>query len=246
MTSCTEHAALDLAINKITSSFDRLEEAHYRIHSMEHNYHKADAFRWELQSFIRAFKEIPQILTMELQKEPGFADWFRPLRTAIAAEPLIRSFGKIRDGIVHHEMLLPSSQCWVGITKLRGLKLGFNISSDARLDSELVMNRYIYAIKDDPKDDFMGFLQDDDDTIPCVQRIWRLTDFPEEEVIDLCSRAWLRMSDLIEEVIKWLGVVPPPRNLECRHGEQSVQFMYFDRASLHDTIAEIEADNTNP
>ena len=246
MTTCEEHAALDEAINKINSSFDRLEEAHYRIHAMEGSYHRADSFRWELQAFIRAYKEIPQILTMELQNEPGFSNWFKPLHKEVLAEPLIKSFGEMRDGIVHRKMLLPNSQCWVGITKLRGLKLGLNISSDPRLDSELVMNRYIYAIKDNPEDDIMGVIQQDEDTVPCVQRVWRLTAFPDEEVIDLCSRAWLRMSNLIEQVIKWLGVTPPPRSLECRHGEQRVQFMLFDREKLQQTLKEFQAENTIP
>lgn len=244
MAECDEHAELNTALDKalalIDSSFDRFQEAHYWIHQMEMNYHLADPFRWSLSAFIKAMKEIPQLLTMELQNEEGFSEWFRPLKNEIQADPIIKSFSKMRDGIVHQKMLLPNSVCHVGITKFRGLKLGFNISSDPRLDSQLVMRQYLYVTRDD--DDFMGILIEDEHTVPCVQREWRFTDFPDEEVIDVCAKVWLRIGRLIEQVVSWLGAAPPPLNLECRHGAQSIQFKLFDRAELRKERAQLKAE----
>lgn len=238
MSHCEEHAelnaALDKALDRITSSFDRVEEAHHWIHLMEQNYHIADPFRWSLSAFIRALKEIPQLIAMELQNEEGFSDWFRPLRKEMESDPLIKSFAKMRDGIVHQKMLLPNSECNVGVTEFRGLKLGMKLNFDPRLDSLLVMHQYIFATRDDDNADFLGILIDDEDSIPCVQRVWRFTAFPDDEIIDLCSKAWLRMGQLVEDVIRWLGATPPPRNLKCRHGTQKIQFKLFERKKLQE------------
>ncbi len=38
---------------------DRFEEAHFYLHQMEVFYHEADPFRYNLDSFIRALKEVP-------------------------------------------------------------------------------------------------------------------------------------------------------------------------------------------
>lgn len=63
--------------DKLVSTLDRMSEAHFWLHSMEDLYHHADQFRWCFNAFLRAFKEIPQIITMELQNDEKASDWFR-------------------------------------------------------------------------------------------------------------------------------------------------------------------------
>ena len=49
------------AHTKIESALDRLEEAHFWIHKMEEHYHNADPFRWHLNAFLKALREVPQL-----------------------------------------------------------------------------------------------------------------------------------------------------------------------------------------
>jgi hypothetical protein len=46
----------------IENSLDRWQECHWHIHQMESNYHEPDGFRYSVNSFIRAVKEVPQML----------------------------------------------------------------------------------------------------------------------------------------------------------------------------------------
>jgi hypothetical protein len=44
--------------------------------------------------------------------------------------------------------------------------------------------------------DFLGVLVPDEDSMPCVRREWHLAEF-DEELVDLCARAWLRIGETI-------------------------------------------------
>ena len=138
-------------------------------------------------------------------------------------------------------MILPKSKCFVGLTELRGLKLGLGCDMDPRLDSDQAMSHYIYTI--DKHHDVLDMLMPDDDSIPCVKREWRLSEF-DKEVIELASRAWLKTGETMALVLKWMGANPPPLALDCRHGEQQVQFKLYDRDDLRQQIEELKSIKT--
>lgn len=233
----TDDDKLGAALDRIPAAFDRFQEAHFWIHGMEGYYHVSSHFRWHFSAFLKALKEVPQLLQMELQTEPDFAPWFRAQRDLLNRDPLIAHLSKQRDIVVHHDMLVPNSRCSVGITELRGMKLGMGLNLNPLEDSDHAMHRYLYAAAE--RGDFLGILTPDEDSIPCVQREWRLTGF-DEEIIGLCARAWLRTGETLAEVLRWLGVQPIPLSLDCRHGEQKVQFKLFDRDTLIKQLQELK------
>lgn len=217
------------ALDRIPASFDRFQEAHFWIHGLESYYHHASHFRWHLSAFLKALKEVPQLLQMELQNQPGFTEWFHGQRTQLRNDPLTAFLAKQRDIVVHQRMLIPESRCSVGITELRGMKLGMGLSIDPRQDSDHAMHRYLAVAAE--RGDFFGILIPDEDSIPCVHRVWRLSGF-DEDIIEVCARAWLRTGETIVEVIHWMGVETPPLSLDCRHADQKVQFKLYDREKL--------------
>lgn len=231
--------ALGEALDRIPASFDRFQEAHYWIHGLEQYYHFSSHFRWHLSAYLKALKEIPQLLQMELQDQPGFKTWFRDKMRDLRNDPLIAHMAKQRDMVVHQRMLLPDSICSVGITELRGMKLGMGFHVDPKDDSDHAMHRYLYTAAE--HGDFLGILVPDEDSIPCVHREWRLAGF-EEEVIDLTAKAWLRTGETVVAVIEWLGAKPPPLSLTCRHGEQSVKFKLFERDQLQQQLNQLKSD----
>ena len=93
---------------RLEPTVDRLQEAHFFLHGLENYYHFADPFRWHLNTFLRAIKEIPQLISMGLQNRPGFPDWYRPKREALSADPLVGYLAQQRDFVVHRGMLKPS------------------------------------------------------------------------------------------------------------------------------------------
>jgi hypothetical protein len=83
----------------IDAALDRWSECHWHIHQMEANYHTPNPFRYSLNSFLRAIKEIPQILKMELQNHTEFKDNFKPLIDSIKKNELMSFLNKKRDFI---------------------------------------------------------------------------------------------------------------------------------------------------
>ena len=221
--------ALEQALARIETSFDRLREAHFWIHGIEQHYHYAEQFRWHLNAFLKALKEVPKLLSIELQNMPGFSSWFRDQQKSLAQDPLIAHLAKQRDIVVHRRMLLPDSECTVGITELRGIKLGIGFPSSPHEDSNHAMHLYLRVAA--TRGDFLGILSPDEDSVPCVRRIWRLTGF-DADVVALCARAWLRTGETVADVVRWLGAEPPPLSLGCRHADQKVQFKLFNREKL--------------
>ncbi len=219
---------------RIISSLDRLREAHFWLHGIEQYYHFAEPFRWHLNSFLKALKEIPQILSMELQQAKGFKQWFVPKRATLHSDPLLKVLHDHRDFVVHRGMLIPKSMAMIGITEGRGMKLGINFPVPPLEDSDDGMKRYIAAIK--INGDFFGTFIDDEDSLPCVERYWRLPDF-SEEVVELCARAWLRLGEVVGEVLTWLGASPPSLSLDCRHASQELHYKLYERVTLREWMA---------
>src|SRR5712671_1061887 len=96
-TVCRSLTADEAIYEKISASLDRFQEAHFWLHMVEQYYHAADPFRWHLNAFLRALKEVPQLLQMELQAHPDFKVWFAPKRRALADDPLIGVLSRHRD-----------------------------------------------------------------------------------------------------------------------------------------------------
>lgn len=90
---------------------------------MEANYHTPDLFRYSLNSFIRAVKEIPQILKMELQNHREYKTVFKPMIDSLRSNEMLSLIQKKRDFIVHQGMLEMLSKGSVGTTEGRGIKI---------------------------------------------------------------------------------------------------------------------------
>ena len=227
--------------DKLTSALDRYQEAHFWLHMMEQHYHFADPFRWHLNVFMKALKEVPDMVSMALQNELGFPAWFHGQRGALKGDPLIQALFKGRDRVVHREMLVPMSHAAVGVTEGRGMKLGMSFPVDPLADSDVGMERYLRSVRragDDKTADFLGVLVRDEDSLPCVRREWRLAEF-DEELVDLCARAWLRMGVTLEATLRWLGENPPPQTLNCRSSHQAILYKTYDRELLIGRLAEM-------
>ena len=224
---------------KLTSALDRFQEAHFWLHMMEKHYHSADPFRWHLNVFMKALKEVPDMMMMALQNQPGFKAWFKPHREALTSDPLIRALFESRDQIVHREMLLPKSRVEVGVTEGRGMKMGMGFLLDPLEDSDDGMEKYLQSVKRGGKyADFLGVLVPDEDSLPCVRREWRLPGF-DEELVDLCARAWLRLSEMLEASLRWLGEEVPTQTLNCRSSHQAVLFKTYNRTALRKRLKDM-------
>lgn len=228
--------------HKIEATLDRFQEAHFWLHCMEDSYHTSDHFRWFLNVFLKALNEIPALLKTELQNDDAWRVWYKPMHAALKIDPLISFLSLKRNFVVHQSMLVPKSKGAVGITELRGMKLSCGIPVNPFEDSDEAMNRYLKVAAE--HGDFLGLLIRDEDSIPCVHRTWQLEQF-DEEIVALCSKAWLRTGRNITASLQFLGQEIAPYSLNCgRHKseEQRFQMKLYDREIL---IAQLKSLSQN-
>lgn len=220
---CSNRAIL----RSLESSLDRLEEAAWFIRMMEEHYHQANCFRWSLNSFLRALKEVVQLVTMEVQQRPDVSTWLKAEKLALSQEPLISQLFKQRDVVVHKSMLKPASKGSVGYTRGRGLKIGLGLPIDPLADSEAAILRYIHHVAKDM--DFLGILYTEEDgggEYTCVQREWRLEQVPDQELTQLAAQAWERVAKLTLDAATKLGAHVIEPKFELRDPNQ-VQFEVY-------------------
>jgi len=215
-------------LKKIEAALDRFQEAHFWIHMMEYHYHSANLFRWHLNVFLKALKEVPDLVSMALQNEPGFPQWFKEQRKSLGSDPLIKAFSKHRDFVVHQNMLLPQSWGRIGIIQGHKFRIGMSTKIDPFEDSDSALKRYIISTKNF---DFLGIVTPDEDSQPCVEREWRLQDF-DKELVELCAQAWLRVGQTIDAVLQYQGAFLPKFSLDCRHDDKRYKIKVYDRSKL--------------
>lgn len=202
MDNCPNRKVFD----SLSFSFDRIDEAAWFIRLMEDNYHKADKFRWSLNSFLRTLKEIMQLVTMEVQGDKKLSRLVTDKKSELSKDPLIGFLYKQRDIVVHKSMLKPASSGSVGFTRGRGMKLGLGLPIDPLSDSEEGIKRYIYHAAKDK--DFLGILYTEEDgggEYTCVHREWKLEQFPEDEITKLAATAWEKVAQAFFDVAGEMG-----------------------------------------
>lgn len=228
-------------LKSLESSLDRLNEAAWFIHMMEHHYHQADQFRWSLSSFLRTLKEVLQLVTIEVQHNKKLSAWLRTEKERLHQDPLLGFLFKQRDIVVHKAMLKPASKGMVGYTRGRGLKLGMGIPIDPLDDSEVAILKYIYFAAKDK--DFMGILYTEEDgsgEYTCVQREWRLQQFPDEELTRLAAKAWEDVAKVAYEVAIQLGAKTMEPKIELGNPNR-VQFEIYNPAWVKEQLERAKA-----
>lgn len=218
---------------KITPALDRFQEAHYWIHMLEAHYHRADLFRWHLNAFLRALKEISDIFNMDAQRDQALLAWFKQHKEVLKADPLLRRLSKKRDYVVHQSRLIPNSGGHVGISDMRCVKLGVAFPIHPLEDSDAAMKRFLLHVR--VHGDAFGILELDDDTMPCIYRQWKLPEF-DDEIIAVCVSAWLRVGRFLGDALSFLGEENDGFNLDCRHDKHKYTVKMYDRQQLIENV----------
>lgn len=200
---------------KVASTLDRQDEAHWLLHQLNAHYHSADAFRYSLNSFIRVMKEVPQLITMELQNHPGFTEWFAPHKQELFRDPLFARLAEQRNFIVHRGMLVPKSWAHVGVTTgpEKFFKIGIPFPASPLDDSDEIMRQFVETCG--RVEIFRSMMGPYPGQHPCICRQWQLEAFPDEEVRHVAVRAWKRVGDVIAAALEWLGHPPVSYDYPC-------------------------------
>ncbi|PHG79761.1 hypothetical protein [Bacillus wiedmannii] len=180
---------------KIPNTHDKFEEAHYFLHMMINHYHNADGFRFNMNAFIQALRNITFALQSEKRKIPNFDSWYEEKQKWMKESLLLRNFVEGRNIVVKRGNLAIRSEAHVGLFRYRKHKLGMIVPVNPFLSSEeLLQNAEKY---------FVGFLIDKEHTAigeQCgLSRKWVVEDIGEGEVLQLCFEAWRIIGQLLIE-----------------------------------------------
>lgn len=229
---------MDCPYSKIESALDRWSECHWYIHQMEANYHTPDLFRYSFNSFVRAIKEIPQILQMELQNNSGYKATFKPLISSLNENSLFLLLHNTRNFIVHRGMLEVLSTGIVGTTEGRGIKIasGFHVAP-----YETTLEAY-ERFKDKCRSDKMirSWLGPDCDSWPIVRREWKIPALPDRELLEIAIEAWRLTGEVLSSMVIELGGEAFDLSFSCGHDPEKVKIKEFSQAEFFQSVDGID------
>lgn len=218
----------------IEAALDRWAECHWHIHQMEANYHVPDLFRYSLNSYIRAVKEIPQILKMELQNHRNYRADFKPLINSLQSNELMSVLHRKRDFIVHQGMLEVLSKGVVGTTEGRGIKIGIPFAVAPHESTQEAYERFKEVCRNDK---FVRNLAGpDSDSWPMIRREWRAPEFPDKELLELTIEAWRLIGEVLSRIVVKLGGEDLDLSFSCRHDPERVKTVEFSQQEFFSSV----------
>lgn len=190
------------SVCKIPNTHDKFEEAHYFLHMMINNYHDADAFRFNMNAFIQALRNITFALQSEKRNIPDFDMWYEEKQTWMKGSVLLKNFVEGRNIVVKRGNLAIKSEAHIGLFRYRKHKLGMIIPVNPFQSSEQLLRV--------AEEHFVGFLIDEDHSDigeQCgILRKWVAEDIGEDEVLQLCFEAWRMIGQLLTDAHNLLGM----------------------------------------
>ena len=163
------------------------------------------------------------MLRAELKPFNKHAIWYRTrIEHLTKKEPLLQKLVKTRNLIVHQQMLAPSSKATIGICDLRGIRSGLQMDVSPFIDTKKLADNAKKAGRG------RGLFIPDEDQAFGVERRWGIKDWGEEEVMELCSKIWLKIATLFDEVLVRFGGVPVQFGLSCLHEQQNYRLKVIE------------------
>lgn len=200
---------------------------------MEANYHEPEPFRYALNSFIRAVKEVPVILRADIQQNIAVRKEIAPLLQKVSQSDLFAILHKRRDFIVHQGMLNLESRGSVGTTEGHKIKISFPFRVYPHESSDEAYVRYKEKCRTDK---VLRGLGPDCDSAPAIWRTWMLPQFPNRDLLEIAFEAWSLLGELLSATVGVLGGDPLDLSMPCRHAPEDVKIKRFSQHEFFLTV----------
>lgn len=223
----------------LEASLDRWQECHWHLHQMEGNYHIPDAFRYSLNSFIRAIADVPELLTKNLERHQSARKTIKPKLKELEATPLFSVLKKRRNFIVHHGMLAVQSKGAVYTVEDSKVKISFPFCVETWESSDDAYERYKEACRTDK---FWRGIGPDCDSSPAIVRTWLIPQIPDLDLLDVAFSAWTLVGQLLSEAVIALGGEPLDLTLPCRHAPELVRIKHYSKREFFMSVDGIDLD----
>lgn len=74
-----------------------------------------------------------------------------------------------------------------------------------------------------------------------IRREWKIPDFPDTELLQLCVDAWRLVGTVISQIIVYLGGGSLDMSLPCRHEPEGVRTMEFSQREFFESVDGLKA-----
>ena len=197
---------------------DKLHEVMYFYYRMLDTYHQPYEFRYNVNAFIQALRNVTWLLQSEESKPSGFDYWYERAQERMRSNENLRKFVDLRNLIVKQGMLVGRSRANVGLFRARKLKLAFEMEVDLFEDSKELL-RNLVPVLTGPR----GFLDEGHMAIGeqiGVERLWVLEELGPKDVTDYCRKAYDSIECIVRQAVGmaggWLGNHGLPSSADVR------------------------------
>jgi hypothetical protein len=194
---------------------------------MELHFHDPEPFRYSLNSFLRATKEVPIILHANLQHHARVREQIATDFEKLSQNALFSILKKRRDFLVHHGMLEPKSKGSVGTTEGRRIKIAIPFPVAPDESSDEAYERYKALCRMNKV--WRELSGPDCDSAPAIWRTWLIPQFPERDLLEVAFEAWLLTGKLLSATVIACGGPPLDLAMSCRHDPQDIQIKRFSQ-----------------
>lgn len=223
------------------SSIDRWQECHWYLHQMELHYHDPEPFRYSLNSFIRAAKEVPGILQADLQNNAHVRAQVATEFETLNQNTLFVTLKKRRDFLVHRGMLEPQSKGSVGTTEGGRIKIAMPFPVFPHESSDEAYERYVASCRTSKVWRQLSGPTPASD--PAIWRTWLIPQFPERDLLEVAFEAWLLTGRLLSATKVALGEPLLDLTMSCRHSGRDIQIKRFSRREFFLSVDGIDIEN---
>lgn len=136
----------------LSEADDRYQETHYFLSRIMGTYHQPDEFRWNLNAFLQALRNVTFIIQKVLSNEGGFTDWYEPQQEQMRSDELLRKFVEGRNVVVKQGNLAMESRAEIGIFRFREAKLGLSMPVSPSIPSEVILTEHAPTLQMLPED----------------------------------------------------------------------------------------------
>ena len=225
---------------KIFASLDRWNEMHWQVHHIEANYHDPEGVRYSFNAFIRATREIYEIVVKDLNNHPDYHQLFKPILVELKQDKLISFLKEKREYLVHQGMLDVASSGFIGTQEGRRWKISMRFPVWPTESSDQAYARFVELCKTDKG--VRGLLGPDCDSYPCLERVWCLPEFPDTDLLELSVKAWRIVGEALSKIIVHLGGDPFDTRLQCAHDGDLVRMRRYSQREFFREVDGIDLD----
>lgn len=224
---------------QLEASLDRWNECHWHLHQMEINYHLPDAFRYSLNSFIRAVADVPELLTKNLERHEAVRLYMKPQLTALNTNELFSVLKLRRNFIVHQGMLAVQSNGAIHNMEGNKVKLSFPFRVEVWESSDDAYERYKEVCRTDK---FWRGIGPDCDSSPAIMRTWLIPQFPDRDLLEVAFDAWALMGQILSDALIALGGEKLDLSMSCRHEPEFVRIKRYSQREFFLSVDGIDLD----